>query len=52
MSTLAPFYYLKNLELVLTIILHQYADLLLEGELRFITEFPQLPGRRARQVRR
>jgi hypothetical protein len=40
---LAPFYYLKNFELVLATILERYADLLLEEELRFITEFPQLP---------
>jgi hypothetical protein len=40
---LAPFYYLKNFELVLTTILSRYSDLLLEGELRFITGFPQLP---------
>jgi hypothetical protein len=40
---LEPFYYLKNFELVLTTILERYSDLLLEEELRFITEFPQLP---------
>ena len=40
---LAPFYYLKNFELVLTTIELRYSDLLFEDELRFITEFPQLP---------
>ena len=40
---LAKFYYLKNFELVLTTILTRYSDLLLEDELRFITQFPQLP---------
>lgn len=41
--TLAPFYYLKNFELVLSTILTRYADLLLHDELRFITEFAQAP---------
>ena len=41
--TLAPFYYLKNFELVLATILARYADLLLEEELRFITEFSRVP---------
>src|SRR5580700_11372224 len=40
---LEPFYYLKNFELVLATILGRYADLLLDEELRFITEFPRLP---------
>jgi hypothetical protein len=40
---LAPFYYLKNFELVLTAIQTRYSDLLLEDELRFIAEFPELP---------
>jgi hypothetical protein len=40
---LAPFYYLKNFELVLSTIESRYSDLLLEDELRFIKEFPQLP---------
>lgn len=40
---LAPFYYLKNFELVLSTILERYSDLLLEEELQFINEFPQLP---------
>jgi VRR-NUC domain/Fanconi anemia-associated nuclease SAP domain len=40
---LAPFYYLRNFELVLTTTLARYSDLLLQDELRFITEFPQLP---------
>lgn len=42
-AALAPFYYLKNFELVLATILARYADLLLEDELRFITEFPCAP---------
>ena len=41
--TLAPFYYLKNFELVLATILARYADLLLEEESRFITEFRRVP---------
>jgi hypothetical protein len=40
---LAPFYYLKNFELVLSTIESRYSDLLLEDELQFIREFPQLP---------
>jgi VRR-NUC domain/Fanconi anemia-associated nuclease SAP domain len=40
---LAPFYYLKNFELVLTTILSRYSDLLSEDELRFIAEFPHIP---------
>jgi hypothetical protein len=40
---LAPLYYLKNFELVLATIRARYCDLLLEDELRFITEFPLLP---------
>jgi Fanconi-associated nuclease 1-like protein/VRR-NUC domain-containing protein/Fanconi anemia protein nuclease-like protein len=40
---LAPFYYLKNFELVLATILVRYADLLAEDESQFITEFPRLP---------
>jgi hypothetical protein len=43
LPVLPPFYYLKNFELVLMTILARYSDLLLEGELRFITVFPQLP---------
>jgi hypothetical protein len=43
LPALPPFYYLKNFELVLTTILARYSDLLSEEELRFITEFPQLP---------
>src|SRR5450631_2063145 len=43
LPVLEPFYYLKNFELVLTTILSRYSDLLLKDELRFITEFPQLP---------
>jgi hypothetical protein len=39
---LAPFYYLKNFELVLSTILERYSDLLLPEELRFITQFPLL----------
>ncbi|MEO7206194.1 MAG: VRR-NUC domain-containing protein [Steroidobacteraceae bacterium] len=41
LPTLAPFYYLRNFELVLASILARYADLLLEEELRFISEFPR-----------
>ncbi len=41
--TLSPFYYLKNFELVLATILARYADLLLDEESRFITEFPRVP---------
>jgi hypothetical protein len=40
---LAPFYYLKNFELVLSTIQDRYADLLLRDELQFITQFPRLP---------
>jgi hypothetical protein len=40
---LAPFYYLKNFELVLTTIESRYSDLLFEDELRFVREFPELP---------
>lgn len=40
---LEPFYYLKNFELVLSTVLVRYADLLAVDELRFITEFPQVP---------
>lgn len=40
---LAPFYYLKNFELVLSTILSRYADLLLQDELRFITRFLLMP---------
>ena len=40
---LERFYYLKNFELVLATILARYADLLLEDERRFITQFSQLP---------
>ena len=40
---LAPFYYLKNFELVLSTIVDRYSDLLLEDELQFINEFPQQP---------
>jgi VRR-NUC domain/Fanconi anemia-associated nuclease SAP domain len=40
---LPPFYYLKNFELVLTTIRLRYSDLLLKEELRFLTQFPQLP---------
>jgi hypothetical protein len=40
---LAPFYYLKNFELVLATIEARYSDLLLEDELRFLREFPQPP---------
>ena len=43
LPVLAPFYYLKNFELVLQTIETRYTDLLLEKELRFITDFPQLP---------
>jgi len=39
---LAPFYYLKNFELVLSTILERYSDLLLPDELRFIRQFPLL----------
>jgi hypothetical protein len=39
---LVPFYYLKNFELVLSTIELRYSDLLLEDELRFITQFPLL----------
>jgi hypothetical protein len=42
-AVLEPFYYLKNFELVLETIRERYADLLLEDELRFITEFPRAP---------
>jgi hypothetical protein len=40
---LAPFYYLKNFELVLATILSRYADLLSEGESAFINAFPRAP---------
>lgn len=40
---LAPFYYLKNFELVLATILSRYSDLLIEDELHFVTGFPRLP---------
>jgi hypothetical protein len=40
---LAEFYYLKNFELVPATNLAQYADLLLEEEFQFITEFSQAP---------
>jgi hypothetical protein len=43
LPTLAPFYYLKNFELVLTTIQTRYSDLLLDDELRFVREFPELP---------
>jgi hypothetical protein len=43
LPTLEPFYYLKNFELVLSTVLVRYADLLAADELRFITEFPQVP---------
>ena len=43
LPVLAPFYYLKNFELVLTTILTRYSDLLQDDELRFVTQFPQLP---------
>lgn len=42
---LAPFYYLKNFELVLATVASRYRDLLLDEELRFISEFSQLPLR-------
>jgi hypothetical protein len=42
-TELAPFYYLKNFELVLSTIESRYSDLLLEDELRFIRGFPELP---------
>ncbi len=40
---LPPFYYLKNFELVLKTVLERYPDLLLDEELSFVTQFPQLP---------
>jgi hypothetical protein len=43
LPTLEPFYYLKNFELVLSTIFARYADLLAADELRFSTEFPQVP---------
>jgi hypothetical protein len=43
LPALAPFYYLKNFELVLSTILGRYADLLLEDELKFIGEFTRAP---------
>jgi Fanconi-associated nuclease 1-like protein/VRR-NUC domain-containing protein/Fanconi anemia protein nuclease-like protein len=43
LPVLAPFYYLKNFELVLATLLARYSDLLSEEELRFIRDFPQLP---------
>ena len=43
LPALAPFYYLKNFELVLATILGRYADLLLENELKFIGEFTRAP---------
>jgi hypothetical protein len=45
MPALAPFYYLKNFELVLSTILGRYADLLLADELKFITDFSHAPLR-------
>jgi hypothetical protein len=43
LPVLAPFYYLKNFELVLSTIEARYSDLLLEEESRLIQEFVQLP---------
>src|SRR6202453_1630743 len=43
LPVLAPFYYLKNFELVLSTIESRYSDLLLEEESRLIQEFVQLP---------
>ena len=40
---LAPFYYLKNFELVLATISSRYSDLLLPDEARFIAGFPRQP---------
>jgi hypothetical protein len=40
---LEPSYYLNNFEEVLSTIRSRYADLLDPDELRFVTEFPQLP---------
>jgi hypothetical protein len=43
LPVLAPFYYLKNFELVLATIESRYSDLLLEEELRFIAQFRRMP---------
>jgi hypothetical protein len=46
---LEPRYYLCNFEAVLATVRSRYADLLAPEELRFVTEFPQLP-RNARSL--
>jgi hypothetical protein len=43
LPVLGKFYYLKSFELVLATILERYSDLLSEEELRFMSDFPQLP---------
>jgi VRR-NUC domain/Fanconi anemia-associated nuclease SAP domain len=43
LPALEPLYYLKIFELVLATIQSRYSDLLIEEELRFITEVPRLP---------